>query len=68
MKRIALLVIAALWLAAPATAQVVRVYEVRHRIEGTDQHASLRPDGAITAGGTSGVADESMLLVTVDVE
>jgi len=70
-------------------------------LEGTDPHASLRPDGAIerasaetrlvltpgatvalggiaraesaqrgalTAGGTSGAADESVLLVTVDVE
>jgi hypothetical protein len=38
------------------------------RIGLEDRGASLRPDGALTAGGTSGAADESVLLVTVDVE
>ncbi len=79
-RRCVLVVIAALWLAAPATAQVVRVYEVRHRI--AEELAPLvetalagegrvvadrRTNALVLSGSPSAVASALEMLAALDV-
>ena len=79
-RRTALVVIAALWIAAPAAAQVVRVYEVRHRI--AEELAPLvetvlsgegrvvadrRTNALVLSGSPRAVASALELLAALDV-
>jgi type II secretory pathway component GspD/PulD (secretin) len=79
-RRCVLMVIAALWLAAPAAAQVVRVYEVRHRI--AEELAPLvetalagegrvvadrRTNALVLSGSPSAVASALEILAALDV-
>jgi Flp pilus assembly secretin CpaC len=79
-RRFALLAFAAIWLAAPAAAQVVRVYEVRHRIaeelaplvetalSGEGRVAADRRTNALVLSGSSrAVASALELLAALDV-
>jgi type II secretory pathway component GspD/PulD (secretin) len=79
-RRLALLVIAALWLAAPAAAQVVRIYEVRHRtaeelaplvetaLAGEGRVAADRRTNVLVLKGAPGAVESALgLLAALDV-